>query len=380
MHKFKLLKAEYHRLNDLYKTNKEDKEIERDFRIVKNLFQGAKTAKRDLGIEKVKLKSSKTFEERMLNEQVVQESKRTLLELLNLKAVEKIIARQQKIKLEQRKRKREEQEHLHQQEIAERKKKKAKQKYLLDHCRVFLANLNKKLISKPKIEAFFKDCGKISDLVLNKHNGDGHITFETKEAADKALSKSGKLLCDWHIILHSLSVPKRKKKCYVFIGNMQGDAINEHKVRNFFRVCGRIVDLRLIEDLEKRSRKRKVYTGFGHIEFNNEESAELAVKKNKKEFCGKRIHVSHLDVPPPSLEKKIKNDKKWLTYEQWNRLRSKGDPRSLIPEKIYHDYVEEVNSRRRCRKPQKANEEEDHPLLVLDAPSIGADSDVEMKE
>jgi len=186
--------------------------------------------------------------------------------------------------------------------------------------RVFVGNLNYN-IDDEKIKEFFKDIGEISDIfwLTDKYTGDfkgaGFVTFETVEAATKAVEeKSGQQLMHRSVKLDwtkerddggstkksSSTTPDwvnnplsdRPENCTtVFLGNLDFK-ITEDDVRNHFKDCGKLKDIRWIE-------KDGNFKGAGFAEFESVEGADNAVKLCGKEIIGRAARVDYTKSRPP---------------------------------------------------------------------------------
>jgi len=169
--------------------------------------------------------------------------------------------------------------------------------------RVFVGNL-KWSVNDEKIKEFFKDIGEITDIywLTDKRTGEfkgaGFVTFETAEAATKAVEEKGgqnllsrPVKLDWTQertgggSTKSGTVPdwvkeplsKRPEDCTtVFLGNLDFK-VTEEDVRNHFKDCGKVKSVRFLK-------KGGEFTGAGFAEFESVEGTENAVK-----LCGKAI-------------------------------------------------------------------------------------------
>ena len=73
----------------------------------------------------------------------------------------------------------------------------------------------------------------------------------------------------------------------IYVGNLSYD-VGEGELRKQFKEYGRVVSVRLIKN--KFNDKSK---GYGFLEMNNRNDAELAIRKmNNKEILGRRIIVN----------------------------------------------------------------------------------------
>jgi len=185
--------------------------------------------------------------------------------------------------------------------------------------RVFVGNLNYN-IDDEKIREFFKHIGEITDIfwltdrVTGDFKGAGFITFETVEAATKAVEeKQGQDLMrrpvkmdwtqerkvggskktssrtpDW--VNNPLS--KRPENCTtVFLGNLDFK-ITEDDVRKHFKNCGELKSIRWVE-------KDGDFKGAGFAEFESFQGADNAVKLCGKEIVGRAARVDYAKDRPP---------------------------------------------------------------------------------
>lgn len=148
---------------------------------------------------------------------------------------------------------------------------------------------------------FFKGCGEIVSVRLPKWHdsgnlkGYGHVEFRLASEADKALELSGQYLKDRYVMIERPMTPRvlqaqsssgadsgaaavekvRPAGCRtVFVKNIPYD-ITETELLEAFRVYGPVASIRLAEWGHTKNLK-----GFGYIEFQRENSAEIAVKKS----------------------------------------------------------------------------------------------------
>lgn len=94
----------------------------------------------------------------------------------------------------------------------------------------------------------------------------------------------------------------------IFVGNLSYKA-SETTIEDFFSDCGKILAVRIAKMSDGKSK------GFCHVDFEDEEGVENALKKNDEEFEGRNIRV---DKTQPRREN---------TYERrggFNRDRDRG--------------------------------------------------------
>lgn len=73
----------------------------------------------------------------------------------------------------------------------------------------------------------------------------------------------------------------------VFVGNLSFQ-IDEDTLREAFSSCGPIASIRFAED-----RETGAFKGFGHIEFENSDSTDKAVKMAGEDVMGRPIRVDY---------------------------------------------------------------------------------------
>lgn len=180
--------------------------------------------------------------------------------------------------------------------------------------------------SEDDIKAFFGDCGTISEVSLKtfsdsgKFRGIALLTFKTVAAAERALALDGANMGDRFLkVQHSAAKPKGpvKKEVYneppsktegytrVYIGNLSW-SVTEEDIRDFFKDC-KIDSVRFSQDKETGN-----FQGFGHVDFVDEQSLELAMRMDQEVLLERPMKVAYA-VPKKSenkTSKAISRDKK----------------------------------------------------------------------
>jgi nucleolin len=144
------------------------------------------------------------------------------------------------------------------------------------------------------VREFFKNCGTIKSLRLptwqdtGRLRGYGHVEFASDAQATKARELDGSYLKKRYIKIDTPKVPKvllgaasssqqgkeRPVGCkQVFVKNIPYDC-TEEDVRDVFKVCGPIEDVRMA-----RWGHTDQLKGFCYVSFKREDSADIAVKK-----------------------------------------------------------------------------------------------------
>jgi nucleolin len=140
------------------------------------------------------------------------------------------------------------------------------------------------------VRDFFKKCGGLKSIRLptwqdsGRLRGYGHLEFDSNEAAGKAMELDGSYLMKRYIKVDRPKIPRalasrgevsRPAGCkMVFVKNIPYDC-TEEQIKDAFKVCGPIVDVRLA-----RWGHTNALKGFCYVDFKREDSSEIAVKKS----------------------------------------------------------------------------------------------------
>ena len=153
-----------------------------------------------------------------------------------------------------------------------------------------------------EVQEFFAECGAIKSVDLplmgdGRSSGTAIVEFESPEGSAKAMECNGADFGGrWLNIKYSSSKPitavrepsKKEEGCTtVFVGNLSFQ-IDEDTLREAFSACGPIASIRFAED-----RETGAFKGFGHIEFENSESTDKAVKMAGEDVMGRPIRVDY---------------------------------------------------------------------------------------
>jgi nucleolin len=169
--------------------------------------------------------------------------------------------------------------------------------------RVYVANLSFK-IQDEDIKEFFKDCGSIVTIDWVNHKdtgrftGTGFLEFDSVDAAQKALAKNGQELLGRPIKVEiarpragKAELPKVSEKpegCVtVFCGRLPY-SIDEDTLREFFKDCGEIKQIRWVND-----RQSGEFKGCGFVEFTTTEAVDKAIQLNGREIQGRAIRIDY---------------------------------------------------------------------------------------
>lgn len=143
------------------------------------------------------------------------------------------------------------------------------------------------------IRDIMEKCGKINKVKILKKDGKskgcGFVEFDLHEDAEKAFKEKFEIdgrnvYVDWAGKNNDNKGFSSQKSCSVFVGNLTYDT-NEDDIRMFFKDCGRIVDVRIAKGDNDKPK------GFCHIDFENEDDADKAVKMNGEDLNGRNLKI-----------------------------------------------------------------------------------------
>jgi len=156
-------------------------------------------------------------------------------------------------------------------------------------------------LDEGSIKNIFKDCGEIVELNLIRDKstgvfkGYGFIKFSSEESVKKASQLNGKDVNgrSLRVVQGTNIKPKEKPQVKtIYFGNTPLD-IREEDIREFFKDCGQIVKIRLLKNPETGEFRRS-----GFVEFETDEGAKKALKKNGDNLQDKEIKVGRSRQQP----------------------------------------------------------------------------------
>lgn len=160
--------------------------------------------------------------------------------------------------------------------------------------------------TEEEIRALFEGVGPIHQLQLSRFPDSGNfsglafVTFETEAAVKSSLKLDGKKMGNRILRVERcrgdpqrkrkaefLSEPKKMDGCFsAYIGNLSWD-VTEDDIRECFEMS-KIASIRFAYD-----KNTGAFRGFGHIDFEDDESLEEAMKKNQVELQGRPIKIAY---------------------------------------------------------------------------------------
>jgi len=154
--------------------------------------------------------------------------------------------------------------------------------------------------TEDEVREYFSACGEIISIEMpimddGRSSGTAILNFKTKQSCEACLELNGSDFNGrWLNIKYSTPKPiwsprdpsQKVDGCTtVFVGNLSFQ-IDEDTLREAFGECGEITQVRFAED-----RDTGQFKGFGHIEFANTESTNLAVKMTGTDIMGRPVRV-----------------------------------------------------------------------------------------
>ena len=180
------------------------------------------------------------------------------------------------------------------------------------------------------VSKFFSDCGKVCSVRLARFHdsgrcrGYGHVELDDAEAARAAVRKSGEYLGQRYVEVQpatgegmgSAAIAAGRREgveqplgCRtVFVKNLPYD-VSEEAVRQAFRVCGKVANVRLAMWNHTKTKK-----GFGYVEFESEKSAAIAVGKSGLKVGARPVFIDY-DTSAPKASFKTADGRAWSRQE-----------------------------------------------------------------
>ena len=261
---------------------------------------------------------------------------------------------------------------------------------------VFVGNLSTKAKEK-HVRKLFADIGKVETVRFrgaarpdmkttkrvavitgkiheNRSNILAYVRLSSVEEAKKCAAKlNGEKFMD-HILRVDMSEPdtKHDSKKAVFVGNLdfstEENALHEH-----FSGCGTIVDVRLVRDPSTGMGK-----GFGYVNFDSEESVQLALRLKDSDLNGRAIRVERCvkktKVAVPLDDKKRAQLKKAKGVNKKEALKPKKVTKKAFREMKDTEYQGTKSSKDGKKKAYKKKTKEDLRKDALSKLLMGGNS------
>ena len=181
---------------------------------------------------------------------------------------------------------------------------------------IFIKNLSYKTTEK-SLAKFFQKFGEVETVKIivdhqtNKPKGIGFCKFYEASSAEKAMAEKDNLTLDNRKLSIRFSneekpdnlkpVKSSNKKHSIFVANLSFNS-NEVGIKNFFKDCGKILDVRIAK---KNGKSR----GFAHVDFDSKESMDKAMKRKNCRLDGRRLRLEIGNDPKPNTHRRQKKEK-----------------------------------------------------------------------
>jgi nucleolin len=166
-----------------------------------------------------------------------------------------------------------------------------------------------------KLYEFFGNYGTVNnvkvlyDKTTGRARGLGFVEFSTRDEAQAAIDDAANLTVDGRLLQVTYSDQKDAgrspqngnrgtftpstytpsnydgEKHTIFVGNL-GFKSTEQSVKNFFKDCGNVVDVRIAKDRDTGKSK-----GFCHVDFDNASAVEKSIAKAGQQLDGREVRV-----------------------------------------------------------------------------------------
>lgn len=128
-------------------------------------------------------------------------------------------------------------------------------------------------------------------------NKNCYVLFASEEEAQNALQANGEVLNGFHLRVDSAGEKQIDYEQTIFVGNLPYN-IAEEEIREHFKSCGEIVNVRCLRDSKTHEGR-----GIGYVHFKTKEGFLKSLEMNKSSLKNRVIRVKKA-VPPQRLAKK----------------------------------------------------------------------------
>ncbi|ESO93494.1 hypothetical protein LOTGIDRAFT_161597 [Lottia gigantea] len=202
-----------------------------------------------------------------------------------------------------------------------------------DHRTIFIGNLPLSLAHKTKLKKLFGKYGAVESLrfrcpptkdlttskrvaVIKKEfhperdNMIAYVCYKEEFSAEKALFMNGKEIDGHHLRVDiSTANPKANHNKSIFVGNLPF-GIGEEDIREIFKVCGEVENVRIIRD-----NKTGLGKGFCYVAFKKKDQVELALKLDGTGLKKREIRVKRCLREPKKVQISFLVDHICLVYD-----------------------------------------------------------------
>lgn len=147
------------------------------------------------------------------------------------------------------------------------------------------------------LQDLFGDCGHVENVKLlmtpeGRSRGAGFVMFDSDAAVERALALDGSEHMGRRIKVNKSSEKPPPRRTAgdpntVFLGNLSYQT-NEDDIRDFFKSCGQVKDVRIAKDhMDGRPK------GFAHVEFMSSDDVNQALKLSGETLNGRDVKVDY---------------------------------------------------------------------------------------
>ena len=148
---------------------------------------------------------------------------------------------------------------------------------------------------EPDIQDLFTECGPVENVKLlmtpeGRSRGAAFVLFDSEAAVQRAIGLDGTEHMGRRIKVNRSSEKPPPRRTAgdpntVFVGNLSYNT-TEDDLRDFFKSCGEVKDVRLAKDhMDGRPK------GFAHVEFLDADSVSQAMRKSGEDLNGRDVKV-----------------------------------------------------------------------------------------
>lgn len=176
-----------------------------------------------------------------------------------------------------------------------------------EQCKIFVGGLSWDTTDE-KLKDFFSQFGHVINACVMKNpetgrsRGFGFVSFQEPESVQNVLSAGPQILdgrtidpksCNSKNAHKDKQEAKLKEFPKVFLGGLPPD-VNETSLRSHFSKYGRVIEVVIMYNQEKKSRGNG-FRGFGFLSFENEDSVSALVSEHFVNINGKKVEVKRAE-------------------------------------------------------------------------------------
>eukprot|EP01117_Protostelium_nocturnum_P002621 TRINITY_DN1339_c4_g1_i1.p2 TRINITY_DN1339_c4_g1~~TRINITY_DN1339_c4_g1_i1.p2 ORF type:complete len:483 (-),score=272.88 TRINITY_DN1339_c4_g1_i1:1689-3137(-) len=194
-----------------------------------------------------------------------------------------------------------------------------------------------------------KDNAKIQEFHDARTTLNAYVVFKSPESVAASLKMNGEDFHGFNLRVDTTLRRNYNSNFAVFVGNIPYNA-TENQLREHFLPSGAVKSVRIVRD--------KIHTigqGFGFVEFENEESVDMALELNDLKLNGRPLRVTRCHRKPKVKEGGLKKAQE--EYPAGRRIKQRHEALRYKEAREKEKEAKEKNEESKKRKPEGKQEE-----------------------